>query len=67
MASVSKIVLFALGLVGSVAASRHSTPKVSVKNGTYSGIYSAEYDQEFFLGMPYAQVGYIKTSKESSD
>ncbi|KAH7020253.1 Alpha/Beta hydrolase protein [Ilyonectria destructans] len=55
MASVSKIVLFALGLVGSVAASRHSAPKVSVKNGTYSGIYSAEYDQEFFLGMPYAQ------------
>lgn len=66
MASVSKIVLFGLGLIGSVAASRHSTPKVSVKNGTYSGIYSAEYDQEFFLGMPYAQVSYIYPSGEYS-
>ncbi|KAI1504603.1 Alpha/Beta hydrolase protein [Biscogniauxia marginata] len=32
-----------------------AVPTVSVKNGTYSGIYSAEYDQDFFLGMPYAQ------------
>ncbi|CAJ2513282.1 Uu.00g014010.m01.CDS01 [Anthostomella pinea] len=32
-----------------------TTPNVAVKNGTYSGIYSAEYDQDFFLGMPYAQ------------
>ncbi|KAK6208193.1 hypothetical protein LQW54_006974 [Pestalotiopsis sp. IQ-011] len=30
-------------------------PVVTVKNGTYSGIYSDEYDQDFFLGMPYAQ------------
>lgn len=31
-------------------------PVVTVKNGTYSGVYSDEYDQDFFLGMPYAQV-----------
>ncbi|KAH7120493.1 Alpha/Beta hydrolase protein [Dactylonectria macrodidyma] len=55
MASVSKIVLFGLGLLGSAAASQHSAPKVSVKNGTYAGTYSAQYDQDYFLGMPYAQ------------
>ncbi|KAF7555267.1 hypothetical protein G7Z17_g2312 [Cylindrodendrum hubeiense] len=55
MASVTKFVLFGLGLIGSVAASRHSAPKVAVKNGTYSGIYSTEYDQDYFLGIPYAQ------------
>jgi hypothetical protein len=33
-----------------------SIPTVRVKNGTYSGIYSPEYGQDFFLGMPYAQV-----------
>ncbi|KAJ9649718.1 hypothetical protein H2201_001863 [Coniosporium apollinis] len=30
-------------------------PYVRVRNGTYSGVYSAEYDQDFFLGIPYAQ------------
>lgn len=33
-----------------------SAPVVAVKNGTYSGIHSDGYDQDFFLGMPYAQV-----------
>jgi hypothetical protein len=36
--------------------SASSTPTVTVKNGTYTGIYSPGYDQDFFLGMPYAQV-----------
>ncbi|KAK3292126.1 Alpha/Beta hydrolase protein [Chaetomium fimeti] len=31
-------------------------PVVAVKNGSYAGIHSAEYNQDFFLGMPYAQV-----------
>lgn len=30
-------------------------PAVTVKNGTYSGIHAPGYDQDFFLGMPYAQ------------
>ena len=30
-------------------------PTVSVKNGTYMGLYAPTYDQEFFLGMPFAQ------------
>ena len=32
-----------------------SAPTVTVKNGTYIGAHSAEYDQDYFLGMPYAQ------------
>lgn len=34
-----------------------SPPVVTVKNGSYEGLYSPEYDQDFFLGMRYAQVG----------
>ncbi len=30
-------------------------PLVTVKNGTYAGIYSASYHQDLFLGMPYAK------------
>jgi hypothetical protein len=30
-------------------------PTVSVRNGTYSGLYSSVYNQDFFLGIPYAQ------------
>ena len=32
-----------------------TAPTVNVKNGTYYGVYSAEYNQDFFLGIPYAQ------------
>lgn len=32
-----------------------SAPTATVHNGTYLGVYSAEYDQEYFLGIPYAQ------------
>lgn len=35
-----------------------SSPVVTVKNGSYEGLYSAEYDQDFFLGMRYAQVNH---------
>ncbi|EMD60834.1 hypothetical protein COCSADRAFT_192686 [Bipolaris sorokiniana ND90Pr] len=30
-------------------------PTAQTKNGSYVGRYSAEYDQDFFLGVPYAQ------------
>lgn len=30
-------------------------PLAEVRNGTYQGVYNAQYDQDFFLGMPYAQ------------
>jgi len=32
-----------------------SSPTVAVKNGTLKGLYSSEWDQDFFLGIPYAQ------------
>lgn len=32
-----------------------SAPLVTIRNGTYQGSYSEQYDQDFFLGMPYAQ------------
>lgn len=33
-----------------------SNPVVTVKNGSYEGVHSSEYDQDFFLGMRYSQV-----------
>jgi hypothetical protein len=30
-------------------------PTAQVQNGTYHGIHSAEYNQDYFLGIPYAQ------------
>ena len=30
-------------------------PSVTVQNGTYYGLHNPDYDQDFFLGMPYAQ------------
>lgn len=32
-----------------------NAPIVSVKNGSYYGSYSATYDQDLFLGIPFAQ------------
>ena len=29
-------------------------PQVTVKNGTYAGIHSPSYNQDFFFGIPYA-------------
>lgn len=36
-----------------------SSPVVAVKNGSYEGVYSSGYDQDYFLGMRYAQVCHI--------
>jgi hypothetical protein len=37
-----------------------SSPTVTLKNGSYAGVHSPEFRQEFFLGMPYAEVCYPK-------
>lgn len=53
-----RIVLFlCFGFVKSVPVSPRDTtgPVVTLRNGTYRGIYSSSYDQDFFLGIPYAQ------------
>lgn len=31
------------------------TPVATVKNGTYQGVHSPGYSQDFFLGIPYAK------------
>ncbi|CRL26063.1 Carboxylesterase, type B [Penicillium camemberti] len=38
-----------------LTAIQYANPTAIVKNGTYTGRYNAEYDQDFFLGIPYAQ------------
>lgn len=38
------------------AAAAAAAPVVTVKNGSYEGVYSPEYNQDFFLGMRYAEV-----------
>jgi carboxylesterase type B len=30
-------------------------PTAHVKNGTYAGLHSAQYNQDYFLGIKYAQ------------
>ncbi|KAF2451877.1 alpha/beta-hydrolase [Karstenula rhodostoma CBS 690.94] len=50
----------ALGLlVGAIHAApvarSESCPRAQVKNGTYEGVHDSQYNQDFFLGVPYAQ------------
>ncbi|CAN9146880.1 unnamed protein product [Alternaria alternata] len=45
----------ATALFFGLAVSDAAVPTAQTKNGTYVGIHSAEYDQDFFLGIPYAQ------------
>jgi hypothetical protein len=33
-----------------------SNPTATVRNGTYTGRYNPEYNQDFFLGVPFAKV-----------
>ena len=32
-----------------------SAPTVTVKNGSYTGVHNPTYNEDFFLGIPYAQ------------
>lgn len=54
---MSYLVLVTLFIYGAVASSTHcrTAPTARVKNGTLEGLYSAQYNQDFFLGIPYAQ------------
>lgn len=36
-----------------------TAPTVTVLNGTYAGVYNDNYNQDFFLGIPYAQVCFV--------
>lgn len=58
MTILYKLAFAGLGFLTTLtsAKSHHVVPTAAVKNGTYAGVYSAKYDQDFFLGIPYAQV-----------
>lgn len=45
-----------------------NSPVAITRNGTYVGLYSPEYNQDFFLGVPYAQtpVGNLRFSQPRS-
>ncbi|GLI77262.1 hypothetical protein PoHVEF18_005550 [Penicillium ochrochloron] len=45
----------AVWAVAHAAPSAKTAPTVAVRNGTYTGVHSTTYGQDFFLGMPYAQ------------
>ncbi|KAF7868434.1 hypothetical protein EAF04_004966 [Stromatinia cepivora] len=47
--------LCAPSLVAAIPTTRTIVPTVTVKNGTYTGIHNSYYNQDFFLGIPYAQ------------
>jgi Carboxylesterase family len=43
-----------IGLTSARVVPRNDGPVAVTKNGSYAGVYSKEYDQYFFLGVPYA-------------
>lgn len=48
------IVIFTLWALAD-AACVGPPPTATVQNGTYVGVHSPSYNQDFFLGMPYAK------------
>lgn len=51
----SLVALLALSTSAFAAASKDATPTARVKNGTLAGVHSTSYNQDFFLGVPFAQ------------
>ena len=49
------ISFWCISLCFALPARRDASPSVTVKNGTISGLHSSTYDQDFFLGVPFAQ------------
>lgn len=53
---LSQFGLFALAVLGLNAQQPSSSvPTVTVRNGTYTGLHSDTYNEDFFLGIPFAQ------------
>lgn len=57
--SLPALVVIAFANFASTATSgqpgKVARPSVAVRNGTYYGLHSEHFDQDFFLGIPYAQ------------
>ncbi|EGZ15181.1 hypothetical protein PHYSODRAFT_260015 [Phytophthora sojae] len=47
--------VLAIGALLAALASASDPPTVNIKNGSYYGVYQETYDEDLFLGMPYAQ------------
>jgi hypothetical protein len=48
-------VLLSLSVAVAAAPSQGKEPTARLKNGTISGVYSSAYNQDYFLGVPFAQ------------
>ena len=44
-----------LALATPIAELSTTTPTVTIRNGTYAGVHSSQFNQDFFLGMPFAE------------
>ncbi|GME22033.1 Carboxylesterase [Neofusicoccum parvum] len=51
----SALLLAASEALAAPASRRAAAPTAVVKNGTLEGVHSSEYNQDFFLGVPFAQ------------
>lgn len=54
MHSFMRLAVLGCGLAVATASSVY-TPTAETKNGTYLGKYNSVYNEDEFLGMPYAQ------------
>lgn len=50
-----RTVLHNLACASPLDVGQGAAPIATAKNGTYTDLYNSEYDQDFFLGIPYAQ------------
>ena len=53
--SIYALTVAAVLFIQNAAVALATPPNATTLNGTYVGTYSEEYDQDFFLGMPFAQ------------
>ncbi|KAK9777706.1 putative Carboxylic ester hydrolase [Seiridium cardinale] len=63
MLAVSYLLIASAGIAASA-----SQPTVQVKNGSYAGLYQETYNQDYFLGIPFAQppVGELRFNNPAS-
>lgn len=54
MRSILSVVL-SLSVAVAAAPSQGKAPTARLKNGTISGVHSSAYNQDYFLGVPFAQ------------
>jgi hypothetical protein len=66
LSSLATLAVIPFLAAGAVTPS--STPSATVKNGTYIGKYDAEWDQDHFLGIPFAipPVGPLRFARPKS-